>query len=215
MSTRRNAKMTRANLMENWRTVTAYWDRNAWALSAAISILSVFIATSLNQNIAYANDALCDPWYFFGINQDYFHLRSILGDEYQFDRYPAILPWIFLGPHLSAAALTETKFWTYFLIVSGCFSYAAVKLLGNRIGPLVAILFLCSTLSFLAPLSTGLRNGGRTCVGMRLHRHLDPGRHLRAPCTLARSFGRFFAQAVSIHTSRWSCLFFRRRSIFC
>lgn len=153
LSTRRDAKTSRSNLANWLLTAGAYWDRNAWGLSAAIAILSVFIATRLNQNIGYANDALCDPWYFFGINQAYFHLRAILGDEYQFDRYPAILPWIFLGPRLSAVALTEVKFWTYFLIASGSFLYAAVKLLGHRIGPLVAILFLCST-SFLAALST-------------------------------------------------------------
>src|SRR5579863_1992600 len=140
--------------MQSWlRTASACWDRNAWLASAAIATASVLIATSFNRNIAYANGALCDPWYFFGINQDYFRLRAALGDEYQFDRFPAILPWIFLAPHLSAAALTEAKFWTYFLIASGCFSYAAVKLLGARIGPLISIQFLCSTF-FLAPLST-------------------------------------------------------------
>ena len=142
------------------RTLTSYWDRNAWLTTNAIVIAAVLIAKLLNENIGYSNSSGCDSWYFFGVYQDYFHLRAMFlpTAPYQFDRFPAILPWIFLGPRVSAVALTEAKFWTYFLISSGSFSYAAITLFGARIGPLISILFLGCTL-FIGSLSTDYVTG--------------------------------------------------------
>jgi hypothetical protein len=144
---------------ENWiLTVGSNWDRNPWLATNIVVVASLLLVKLLNENVGYANGTGCDSWYFFGIYQDYFHLRSILGDEYQLDRFAAILPWILLGPHLSATALTEAKFWTYFLVSSGCFSYAAVTLFGARTGPLISILFAGSTL-FMGALSTDFVTG--------------------------------------------------------
>ena len=140
------------------RTASLECDRNSWAATNAILIVSVLLVKYLNANVGYANGDGCDSWFFFGVYQDYFHLRSVLGDFYQFNRYPAILPWIFLGSRVSVIVLREAKFWTYFLISSGCFSYAAIMLSGPRIGALVSILFLGSTL-FLGALSTDFITG--------------------------------------------------------
>ena len=133
-------------------------NRNSWLVTNAIVIASVFVIKHLNQNVGYSNGGGCDPWYFFGLYQDYFNLRLVVGGAYQFNRFPALLPWIFLGPHISAVALTEAKFWTYLLISSVCFSYAAIALFGARSGPLTSILFLGSTL-FIGALSTDFVTG--------------------------------------------------------
>jgi hypothetical protein len=132
--------------------------RNSWIVINATAISSLFLIKYLNQNVGYANAQNCDPWYFFGVYQDYFYLRSVVGDAMQFNRFPAILPWIFLGPRISAVALTEAKLWTYFIISSGCFSYAALSLLGAFGGSLVSILFLASTL-LIGALSTDFVTG--------------------------------------------------------
>jgi len=134
------------------------WDRNSWLATNVILIVSALLIKQLNGNVGYANADGCDSWYFFGLYQSYFHLRSVLADFYQFNRYPAILPWILVGSELSVTTLREAKFWTYFLISSGCFSYAAITLSGPRIGALVSILLLGSTL-FLGALSTDFVTG--------------------------------------------------------
>jgi hypothetical protein len=140
------------------RTENSEWNRNAWMATNAILIISVLLIKQLNGNVGYANGDGCDARYFFGVYQDYFDLRPVLADFYQFDGYPAILPWILMDSRESLAALREAKFWTYFLISSGCFSYAAITLSGPRIGALVSIMLLVSTL-FLAALSTDFVTG--------------------------------------------------------
>jgi hypothetical protein len=73
-------------------------NRNSLLITNVIVIASVIVITHLNQNVGYSNGGGCDPWYFFGLYQGYFNLRSIVGEAYQLNRYPALLPWIFLGP---------------------------------------------------------------------------------------------------------------------
>ncbi len=143
-------------------SLISYWDRNAWLATNVIVIASIIIARLSNENIAYGNSLGCDYWYFFGLYQDYFRLRSMLHlmgyDPSQLRRFPAILPWIFLGPRISVVALTEAKFWTYLLISCVSFSYSAIALFGARIGPLISILFLGCTL-FVGALSTDYVTG--------------------------------------------------------
>lgn len=129
-----------------------------WLTTNVVIILSTIVIRQFNPTIGYANDGACDSWYFFGIYRDYFHLKSYLVSAYQFFRFPALLPWIYLGPHMSMTALHELRFWTYFLIASGCFSYSAITLLGSRVGFLISVLFLCGTL-FLGALSTDYVTG--------------------------------------------------------
>lgn len=133
-------------------------DRKSWVVTNIIIIISLLFIKQLNGNVGYGNGNGCDSWYFFGVYQSYFNLRSMLGDYYQFGRFPAILPWIFLGPRISVTALTDIKFWTYFLISLGSFSYAGVTLFGARIGSLISILFLGCTL-YIGALSTDYVTG--------------------------------------------------------
>lgn len=112
----------------------------------AAIVVAVAVAKSLNPSIGFANGSDCDPWYFTGIYEDYFGLYRLFPGHYQFFRYPALLPWIYVAPHLSSIAFHDLKFWTYLLLTSGCFASASIALLGNRVGALIAILFSCSTL---------------------------------------------------------------------
>jgi hypothetical protein len=120
--------------------------RWAWLSTMAIVAIVVAAASYFNPNIGFANGPGCDSWYFFGIYENYSNSSSIAPNAYQMFRYPALLPWIYLAPHLPTAAFHELKFWTYLLVTAGLFTYASIKLFGERIGSFTAILFSCSTL---------------------------------------------------------------------
>ncbi len=120
--------------------------QRAWLVS--MSLISVCIATVfyLNPSVGFANADACDAWYFFGIYKSYSNIASLFPSAYQISRFPGLLPWIYLAPHLSVVAFHDVKFWTYTLLTAAAFAYAAIKLFGPRIGPFVAVLFSCSTL---------------------------------------------------------------------
>ena len=130
----------------------------AWWLTILTALISVFIVRLLNNAVGYANYDGCDYWYFFGLYQDYHQIRIWYPWAYQLYRYPALVPWIYLGSHMSVTQFHDLKFWTYLLIAAGSFSFSAIRLRGSIRGFVISILFSCSTL-VLGTLSTDYVTG--------------------------------------------------------
>jgi hypothetical protein len=130
----------------------------AWWLAVLTVLISVCIVRLLNNAVGYANYNGCDYWYFFGLYQGYNKFRNWYPQAYQLFRYPALVPWIYLGGHMSVTRFHDLKFWTYLLIAVGSFSFSAIRLLGPIRGSVISILFSCSTL-VLGALSTDYLTG--------------------------------------------------------
>lgn len=128
-----------------------------WLLATLTIVSAVAIMRYLNSGIGYANGPGCDSWYFFGIYDNY---RALLAQRpfYQFYRYPALLPWIYVAPHMSTIHFHELKFWTYFVASAGLFGYVSIRLFERQVGVLIAVLFACSAL-LLGALSTDFVTG--------------------------------------------------------
>jgi len=135
----------------------ASWSQERfWFLTTITIVSAVVLMRYLNDGIGYANGPHCDTWYFFGIYNNYRALQQ--NSAYQLYRYPALLPWIYVAPHLSTIQFHELKFWTYFVASTGLFTYASVTVAGKRAGTFAAVLFACSSL-FLGALSTDFVTG--------------------------------------------------------
>jgi len=129
-----------------------------WLSTVAVIPASIIVAKGVNPSIGFANGFSCDAWYFAGIYEDYFGLYRNWIHSYQFYRYPALLPWIYLAPQLPSVVFHNIKFWVYLLGSAGCFAVATIVLFEPFFGALVAILFSCSTL-VLGALSTDFPTG--------------------------------------------------------
>jgi hypothetical protein len=128
---------------------------SAW-LAGALTVVGCCVfagaARWLNDNIGYANAFGCDCWYFFGIHLN-FHEIYNSKRFYQAFRFPALVPWIFLGGRIPYEALNALRFFTYFVMTcAGCLWYST-RLFGAKVAAVITVLFCCST-GFLGVLST-------------------------------------------------------------
>jgi hypothetical protein len=130
----------------------------AYAQVAAVVGCLAFACAArlLNRNIGYGNGFNCDSWYFFGLQ---FNFRAFYDlHAYQALRFPALVPWIFLGNVLPYHLLNLLKFLVYFGVTCSAFIWFNSRLFGPRVALLTTILYCCST-SFLGVLSTDYLTG--------------------------------------------------------
>lgn len=125
-------------------------DRRAAIMTVIACIAFAITARSFNANIGYANGFNCDSWYFLGIQLDFDDFYRL--GAYQTLRFPAIVPWIYLGRVVEYEALNFIKFISYFTLTCSAFMWFTFRLFGIRIAILTTVLFCCST-SFLGVLS--------------------------------------------------------------
>jgi hypothetical protein len=116
-----------------------------------VCILFAGLARLLNANIGYANEFNCDSWYFFGLQFNFRELYD-LRRFYQTFRFPALVPWIFLGDRIPYETLNAIRFFTYLAITCAGFLWFNTRMFGPKVAALVTVLFCCST-GFLGVLS--------------------------------------------------------------
>jgi hypothetical protein len=143
-----------------------------------VCILFSTAARAFNQEIGYANSYGCDAWYFLGIDLSFPDLYAS-GRFYQTFRFPALLPWIYLGDVVPYEVLNIVKFVAYFTITSAAFMWFNFRLFGLRVAILVTILFCCST-SFLGVLSHDYLTGaGLAWISLLIGTTVEAGRSRR------------------------------------
>jgi hypothetical protein len=146
-------------------------------VAAAAVTLCVGFAQStrfVNETIGYANGLNCDPWYFVGLQLDF--ARFYDSGAYQSLRFPALLPWSYLGEVLPYEALNALKFLTYSTLTSVGFMWASMRLYGVRVAVLTTVLFCCST-AFLGVLSHDyLTAAGLAWISLLLGSTVEAGR---------------------------------------
>ena len=109
------------------------------------------IARLLNRDIGYANGFGCDSWYFFGLQFNYHDIYR-WQRPYQVFRFPALIPWIFLGNRLDYETLNALKFFSYLTLTGAGVFWFSVRLFEARVAVMITVLFCCST-AFLGVLS--------------------------------------------------------------
>jgi len=134
-----------------WKLPKTWSTKAIFFATVAICIAFGQVARYLNHNIGYANDFNCDSWYFFGLQFDFSKLYAT-GLYYQAYRFPALLPWNYLGNVIPYEALNAAKFLTYYVVTCFGVMWFSVRLYNTRVAALTTIMFCCST-SFLGALS--------------------------------------------------------------
>jgi hypothetical protein len=128
----------------------------------------------VNETIGYANGFNCDSWYFLGLQLDF--ARFYDAGAYQSLRFPAILPWSYLGEVLPYEALNAMKFLTYATLTSIGFMWFSMRLYGVRVAVLTTVLFCCST-AFLGVLSHDyLTAAGLAWISLLIGATVEAGR---------------------------------------
>ena len=132
--------------------------RSRLSSTTSVGVLTVFgcvlfaaFARLLNPEIGYANGFNCDSWYFFGL-QFNFHDIYDWQRPYQVYRFPALIPWIFLGNRIDYETLNAVKFFTYLTLTAAGVFWFCARLFQARVATIVTVLFCCST-AFLGVLS--------------------------------------------------------------
>ena len=156
-----------------------------------------FVARALNADIGYANGLGCDAWYFFGIQHN-FHEIYNLEMFYQPFRFPALMPWIFLGNRIPYEALNALKFFAYFAITCAGILWFSVRLFGPKVAALITVLFCCST-GFLGVLSTDfVTAAGVAWASLLVGATVEAG-HSRRPLRWGIVAGLLFGMCVYTH----------------
>jgi hypothetical protein len=150
--------------------------QRAFVAAAAVALCVGFAQSTrfVNETIGYANGFNCDSWYFLGLQLDF--ARFYDAGAYQSLRFPAILPWSYLGEVLPYEALNAFKFLTYATLTSVGFMWFSMRLYGVRVAVLTTVLFCCST-AFLGVLSHDyLTAAGLAWISLLLGASVEAGR---------------------------------------
>ena len=150
-------------------------DYALMVITFIVCLLFACVARLLNHNIGYGNAFGCDAWYFFGLQ---FHFTDLYASKrfYQPFRFPALLPWIYLGNWLPYNLLNLLKYVFYFSLTGAGFLWFNLRLFGSKIAILTTVLFCCSTL-FLGVLSTDyLTSAGLAWVSLLIGATIEAGR---------------------------------------
>lgn len=156
-----------------------------------------FVVRRLNQNVGFGNAVTCDAWYFFGLQfnfADAFASRRF----YQPYRYPAVLPWAWLGNTVSYVVLNYAKFFFYYAVISGAFLWTSIKLFGRKVGVLTAALFCCSPALFGVLSHDYVTSAGLAWASMFLALTVQASAS-RRPFVWSMLAGMFFALCVHTH----------------